>query len=442
MKVFGIPIRTEASFFAMTLFLGMGRNLDPVFLAEWAIIVFISILVHELGHGLAGCCFGLSPEIRLYAMGGATYFPGGKEIQPFRHIIISLAGPFSGFLFGGITLLLRSIFDPHTVLLRTLFADLLWVNFGWGLFNLLPMLPLDGGNVMKSVEEWITGRKKGNASHIISLMVASCLCIWALMERSIWIAFLTALFIQSNGSVLFNALQTRLDRTRQSSLDKAWDMLRKGEGTAAAVLAQDILASARSKKTKMESLQLLIHGFIEEKNFEKAGRELRRYEACFGKSTYLESCLLIGKGEIAQAISALSTEFESRKSEHTGEMLAHALIDANRLNEALEVCSDPVMEASAGAVYQRIQDKAFHTSSYQTSAAAGRLAFERGRDPAVAYNIGCALARDGQVDESLEWIARAVDAGFEDKALISSDPDIDVLRSLPEFDLIFEKLSK
>ncbi|HEY7543384.1 MAG TPA: hypothetical protein VID27_00795, partial [Blastocatellia bacterium] len=177
-------------------------------------------------------------------------------------------------------------------------------------------------------------------------------------------------------------------------------------------------------------------------DFESAGRELRRYEACFGKSAYLEGCLLIGKREIEQAISVLSTEFESRKSEHVGEMLTQALIDANRLNEALTVCSDPVMERSAGAVYQRIQDKAFHSSSYQTSAMAGRLAFEKDRDPAVAYNIGCALARDGQVDESLEWIACAVEAGFEDKALISSDPDIDALRGLPEFDLIFEKLSK
>ncbi|HEY7544427.1 MAG TPA: site-2 protease family protein, partial [Blastocatellia bacterium] len=184
MKVFGIPIRTEASFFVMTLFLGMGRGFDAVLLAEWALIVFISILVHELGHGLAGRCLGLSPEIRLHSMGGATHFPGGKGVQPSRHIVISLAGPFSGFLFGGITLMLRSILDPHTLLLRTLFADLLWVNFGWGLFNLLPMLPLDGGNVMKSVEECITGSEKGRASHIISLLVAPGLCIWALMEKN------------------------------------------------------------------------------------------------------------------------------------------------------------------------------------------------------------------------------------------------------------------
>src|SRR5262249_23113383 len=87
--------------------------------------------------------------------GGLTSWTENKEVSPKKHIAISLAGPFAGFLFGGAVYLsevaLPDLFADHFG--RVTYRDLLWVNFGWGIFNLLPVLPLDGGNVAYRIEQ-------------------------------------------------------------------------------------------------------------------------------------------------------------------------------------------------------------------------------------------------------------------------------------------------
>ncbi len=51
----------------------------------------------------------------------------------------------------------------------------------------------------------------------------------------------------------------------------------------------------------------------------------------------------------------------------------------------------------------------------------------------ASYNAACASARLGEADQALEWLARARTAGFNNRALISTDTDLDSLRALPEF---------
>ena len=66
MKLFGIPIKIDMAFFAITILFALSRSRDFALLVEWVVVVFISILLHELGHALAALAFGLRPEIRLY----------------------------------------------------------------------------------------------------------------------------------------------------------------------------------------------------------------------------------------------------------------------------------------------------------------------------------------------------------------------------------------
>ena len=54
-------------------------------------------------------------------------------------------------------------------------------------------------------------------------------------------------------------------------------------------------------------------------------------------------------------------------------------------------------------------------------------------DPKVAYNVACAFARDANLSEAMEWVRRALDAGFGDRDALLFDPDLEALRSVPEF---------
>src|SRR5882762_9255582 len=98
-SIFGIPVRVQWTF-AITLlfnpFVGGAEDSRTKALSYgiWGGIVFVSVLLHELGHAFIGRIFGLHPSIQLYAFGGQTSWVGGRNIGDGKSLLISLAGPF------------------------------------------------------------------------------------------------------------------------------------------------------------------------------------------------------------------------------------------------------------------------------------------------------------------------------------------------------------
>ena len=173
----GIPVRVHPLFWLIALLLGSSSG-GILRLLIWVLVVFVSILIHELGHALAMRRYGQSSQVILHMTGGLTVpeqvsWGGGWAsvvLTPSQEIFISLAGPGAGFLFAGLviagvmasggsiimTALLGFIPLPAAVvlpidssILNTLVLTLLWVNIFWGLINLMPVHPLDGGNVTR-----------------------------------------------------------------------------------------------------------------------------------------------------------------------------------------------------------------------------------------------------------------------------------------------------
>jgi len=145
----GFPIEIHWSFFLVAALLGRSRDLYV--LLTWVGVVFVSVLLHEMGHAFVGRRYGMHPEILLYGMGGLTSWRTGRRLTRAQSILVSVAGPAAGLLLGaivwGITMIDMPDLNP---LGRMTLRSLLWVNIMWSLLNLLPILPLDGGNVMRS----------------------------------------------------------------------------------------------------------------------------------------------------------------------------------------------------------------------------------------------------------------------------------------------------
>ena len=446
MKIFGIPLRVDVSFFIIVAILGWNPGEGGLTrVLNWIGVVFVSVLFHELGHAFAARAFGRAPRIQLYGMGGLTSWSEESErLSPLKMILISLAGPFAGFLLGGVVALIRLflISTPDGGQLSQIFTFMLWVNFVWGFLNLLPLLPLDGGNVMKSVEELITRKKDGTISRVISLIFALGIIAISLIADppSTWTAFLGAWFAFANGSALFQQYQRRHDRQTGGVLDQAREAAQSGNGPLAIRLAQEALESAKSDQGKQSALQILVHGYIQQRDFERAGEELGQLQSLFGADPYLEGMLLLEMGEIDRAIAVLEPAFIKSPSQWLGYLLGQAVIKAKRFDDALSLLSLPSLVSHAPRLYVALAGEAFQSGQYEMSARAGRLAFERVADPMVAYNIGCAMARAGRTDESMVWLGRAVEAGFRDQTLLNTDPDLTNLRSFPEFASLREKL--
>jgi Zn-dependent protease len=224
-RIGSIPVRVDPSFLVMTVLLNAGMVLGaPVLgkgvllLALWGAIVFVSVMAHELGHAFAGLSFGLRPEIDLHAMGGTTSWSAGRPVSWPKRIAISLAGPAAGMATGALVLALGAtglfpllawpvlptlrdilLLRPETTTLgETAYVWLLSVNFGWGILNLLPVLPLDGGNTLMSALSWATGGRGELPARVISIGLALLALGACVLAGQWWPGLLSAWFVSMN----------------------------------------------------------------------------------------------------------------------------------------------------------------------------------------------------------------------------------------------------
>jgi Zn-dependent protease len=137
-------------------------------------VVFVSILVHELGHAFAARKHGAHPEIRLQGLGGVTIMHGGYFNRP-QSIFVSAAGPLASLALGGLVWLVDRAYPVDSVYAIQVVSYLLWVNFFWTAINLLPILPLDGGQIVRD----LLGPRRMQISIGLGVVCSVFVAIWA-----------------------------------------------------------------------------------------------------------------------------------------------------------------------------------------------------------------------------------------------------------------------
>ncbi|VTR78554.1 Putative zinc metalloprotease Rip3 [Cellulomonas hominis] len=146
-----------------------------------AALLLLSILVHELAHGLTARSRGLQvQEYALTLIGGHTAF--GGRITPLTGGLVAVVGPVANLLLAGVLLLLGQLAEPGGVAALVLDAGA-YSNAFVGLFNLVPGLPLDGGQVLESVVWGLTGdRRRGTlVAGWAGRVVAVAFVVWVLL---------------------------------------------------------------------------------------------------------------------------------------------------------------------------------------------------------------------------------------------------------------------
>jgi len=153
-RLFGIPVQVKWSFFLVAVLIGWTPRTPTQFLVVWVAVVFLSVLVHELGHALVARSFELPAAITLYALGGYTTFPADpRRLTPGRRTLIAASGSAVGLVVGGIVWALAraGTIRPDTALGRYTVSVFVFVNVIWGLLNWLPIRPLDGGQIFQGL---------------------------------------------------------------------------------------------------------------------------------------------------------------------------------------------------------------------------------------------------------------------------------------------------
>jgi stage IV sporulation protein FB len=191
-RMLGTDCRVHPLFWVLAAFLGWQRYfLDPdlgfKYLVLWVVCVFVSILLHEFGHVLMGRLFGSrSQYIVLYTFGGLAV--GIHVRERYQRILVSFGGPAAQFLLLAVVLLViflqpwRNWDEGAQKPLLAVLDMLFWINLFWPILNLLPVWPLDGGQIAREVCQMIW-RSRGVAySLLLSAGVAALLALHCLLS--------------------------------------------------------------------------------------------------------------------------------------------------------------------------------------------------------------------------------------------------------------------
>lgn len=167
-RIAGVPVVLAYSWFIIAAFtvIVYGPVLDrsnPALGASayliafaYAVLLLISVLVHELAHALTARIFGWpTQKIVLNLWGGHTQFESFTA-SPGRSVLVALAGPAANFVLAGAAWLLLYA-APLGSVAEILTNIFMWANFLIAVFNVLPGLPLDGGRLVESVVWKATG---------------------------------------------------------------------------------------------------------------------------------------------------------------------------------------------------------------------------------------------------------------------------------------------
>lgn len=200
-RLFGFPVAVQPFFLITAWLIGPRGDLQATVL--WIVSVFVGVMAHELGHAFAGRHFALDPVITLHGFGGMTSWRSDRRLGHGQRIVLSAAGPAVGIAIGMAILILAPRLAPSPGVIATRLVNYaVWVNLGWGLLNLAPVLPLDGGHIAASAAEAAFGRRGRTGAVVLSLILTGALALWAIWNGQIWMTVLAVVLAVSNVQAL------------------------------------------------------------------------------------------------------------------------------------------------------------------------------------------------------------------------------------------------
>ncbi|MEN9869676.1 MAG: hypothetical protein RLZZ171_659 [Cyanobacteriota bacterium] len=218
-NLFGIPFFINPSWFfvlaLVTWSYGSGLTQFPELtgVTPWllglvtALLLFSSVLAHELGHSFVAISQGISVKsITLFIFGGLATLEKESE-TPLQAFSVAIAGPLvSLLLFGLFTFVATTA--PLTTPMQAIISLVAYINLVLAVFNMIPGLPLDGGNVLKAIVWKVTGNpnkgviiagRVGQVIGWIAIALGILSVIGVSQVGSIWTLLIGTFLLQNAG---------------------------------------------------------------------------------------------------------------------------------------------------------------------------------------------------------------------------------------------------
>lgn len=457
-SLFGIPIVVQPFFWVISVLLGLGIASNPDTpkgaMLAWVITVFLSVLIHELGHAVAIRAHRLQPSIELQGFGGATTWPRSAKLSRLSLIVISLAGPFAGFALALGAWVVSGAMAAPSPLLDFLLSNLVVVNLVWGVVNLLPVIPFDGGHVL----EHALGPKRERTALWISTIAGVVVAIaFAAMFRS----FLGAIFFGMGAMQSYQRLSllsaprgapapeppapephTPPPQELVALRAEARKALESDNPAVALALAQELFQACEQHPP--QSTLSLRRAALEIAGWAELGLErkddaldtLQAAEALGPVDAAFAGAVHFARGNMKAARKALEAarQHGDNRKEVVGPLIQIA-IQAGEIPRAAAIALDVVDSLSDEDVRAMVtiarDGHAEIWSAQLTEALFARTG--SGRD---AYDAARDYVRAGQLERSMAMLKTALRAGAGDRNVLLGDEVWAPLRGVPEFEAL------
>ncbi len=439
-RLFNVDVEIQFGFWIMAFMLGyasFGRGgINPGLMGVWMAVVLVSILVHEYGHAFAIQRHAIEPSITLHWMGGTTSWRALLPLRRLDRVIISAAGPFAGFVLAAVAYCIRVLAEDWVrswpFLGRMAIEQIQQVNIYWGIINLIPVLPFDGGHVL----EHTLGPKYARITAVISLVAGTTVALYFLKLGSLWGAFIFGMgAVQSFQRFRSEAPRNtgpapEMSPETAATLKSARKALADDETDRAIKLAEDVLSGTQgtpSPRAMVMAYEIIAWAHQMEGRLDEAEIALNRAGMLGPVDPALGASIFRARGNIGDARKLLEKAYSSgdQRKEIAGPLI-QILLEQKDTAQAAEIAVEIVDTLSEDDIRQMAR-LTFEGGQFSSAAKLWDTAFERENSAEDAYSAARAWASGGNRERAIASLQKAISAGFSDKKRAWSDTALTLL---------------
>lgn len=415
-QLFGFPIQIQGSFWLLPLFLGLGSGGSAtqmiIGLVVLAGIILVSLLAHELGHAFAARAYGESPEVVLHAMGGRTVWVAQREPSRTQQVLVTAAGPLAGYLLALLALVVMVVGGEAADggLVGGILRQMLVLNLLWSTFNLLPVVPFDGGQIMAA----LLGPERRRTSLNVSMVVAALCAAGFLYARMPIGAVILGWAAFSNWSALRKPKTVEVPQsTLYETLALARHALDNERFPEAHAMARAVFEATPDSKLKAAAANVGAWAALLGGEPGEARQVLERAPADQPVDPYLRAAVAEALGEDQSALEALSHARRTGDARiEVAALYVKVLLKVGDAERAARVTGD-IFEETPTDDARHVADAARDAGAALAAAVLYERIFQRSQRGDDGLQAARGFASAGQVDAALKTLGAAVAAGLD-----------------------------